>query len=59
MAAGSITSFYTGWSLLPVASDPTDGIGYMLLTGILGLVLSLPLIIGLICIRKTCFAVTP
>jgi len=56
MAASSITMVLTAWRLMPVASDPTDGIGYMLILGFMGLVLSLPAIVGLILIRKTCFS---
>lgn len=58
MAASSLAITFTAWRVTPTASDPTDGIGYMMMIGIGGLLVSLPMIVGLIRIRKTCFRVT-
>lgn len=35
----------------PAAQDPTDGVGYALITGALGLAMSVPVIVGLILMR--------
>ena len=58
MAASSLTMFLTGCRLAPVSTDPSDGAGYMLIFGFFGLLLSLPVIVGLIRNRKICFSAT-
>ncbi|HLP77939.1 MAG TPA: hypothetical protein VK327_13585 [Candidatus Paceibacterota bacterium] len=56
MLSGSITMVCTGWRLMPVSSDPSDGVGFMLIFGFLGLVFSLFLIVGLLGQRSACFS---
>ena len=48
----SITMFAAGLRLMPIAQDPTDGIGYMVIMGVLGLLFSIPVLIGLFLLRR-------
>ena len=52
MACSSVTIIGWGAVLAPAAQDPTDGAGYAIFTGVLGLVMSLTVIAGLVRIRK-------
>ena len=52
MFSGAVTMFAVGLSLVPIARDPTDGIGYMVIMGVLGLLLSVPVLIGLFLLRR-------
>lgn len=52
MFSGALTMFAVGLKLMPVAQDPTDGIGYMIILGVLGLLLSTPVLIGLFLLRQ-------
>lgn len=47
MFVENIALFAQAYGLMPVASDPTDGIGYMLMFGLGGACVSLPLLISL------------
>lgn len=47
MLAMNAVTFASGLVLAPIATDPTDGIGYMIIIGIGGIALSLPLVISL------------
>ncbi|OGV64692.1 MAG: hypothetical protein A2283_15840 [Lentisphaerae bacterium RIFOXYA12_FULL_48_11] len=53
MFVESVALFVSGYALLPVATDPTDGIGYMLIFGFGGVLLSLPLLIAFFWKRKS------
>jgi hypothetical protein len=55
LLCSSLTMFASGIVLSPVAQDPTDGIGYMLIFGFIGSLLSLAVIIGLFRMRKDLF----
>jgi hypothetical protein len=48
----SITMFAVGLRLMPIAQDPTDGIGGMVIMGVLGLLISIPVLIGLFLLRR-------
>jgi hypothetical protein len=52
MLCGSIAMI--GWSIVmsPVAQDPTDGIGYSMIIGVVGMFFSLPLVIALFVYRE-------
>ena len=52
MFSGAVTMFVVGLRLSPIAQDPTDGIGYMVITGVLGLLFSTPVLIGLFLLRR-------
>lgn len=52
MFSGAVTMFAVGLRLMPAAQDPTDGIGYMVIMGVLGLLLSTPVLIGLFLLRR-------
>jgi hypothetical protein len=52
MFSGAVTMLATGLRLMPVAQDPTDGIGYMVIMGVLGLLFSTPVLIGLFLLRR-------
>ena len=52
MFAGAVTMLAVGLILMPVAQDPTDGIGYMVIMGVLGLLFSTPVLIGLFILRR-------
>ena len=47
-AALSIHMLSSGIGLLPKAGDPTDGIGYMIILGAMGLLATVPVMIGLV-----------
>lgn len=47
MLAQSLGIAVSGYALLTLAGDPTDGIGYSLIVGSLGILLGLPNLIGL------------
>lgn len=55
MFCSSLTIFASSVLLFPVAQDPTDGIGYMLIVGFVGLLISLALIFGLLWLRQSRF----
>jgi len=52
MLAVSVSMLVEGIKVVPFAQDPTDGTGLLLVVGTLGIFLSVPLIIGLIRLRK-------
>lgn len=52
MLASSITMASEAYALGPVAQDPTDGIGYMLIIGSIGVLISGAVMFGLIRLRK-------
>ena len=56
LAASSVTQVFTMWVLLPVGTDPTDGIGFGLVAGSVGLLISAAAICALISIRRSCFS---
>ena len=47
MFVQSVVLSVCAYVLIPLGGDPTDGIGYRFITGCFGVVLSLPLLIGL------------
>ena len=55
MLSGSTTMFVAGIKSLPAAQDPTDGIGYSIVMGFIGLMFSIPLLIGLVRLRRRSF----
>ncbi len=52
MLSGSVTMFLVGLKLVPIAQDPTDGIGYAIIIGFFGVLLSAPLLVGLVRLRR-------
>ena len=52
MACSSVAII--GWSIIlaPTAQDPSEGIGYAMIMGVFGAAMSLPVIIGLVRLRK-------
>ena len=52
MLASSLSSVCVAYALGPVAQDPTDGIGYMLIIGSMGVLISGVVMFGLIRLRK-------
>jgi hypothetical protein len=52
MFSAAVTMFAVGLRLMPIAQDSTDGIGYMLILGVLGLLFSTPVLIGLFLLRR-------
>jgi hypothetical protein len=52
LSASSLAMVYTAWRLTPFADDPSDGIGFMMIIGVLGLITSLPVGFGLIYRRR-------
>ena len=51
----SLWLFIGGFSIMDRATDPTDGIGYMIVFALFGLMFSTVLTFGLFRIRKSCF----
>jgi hypothetical protein len=57
MFAGSIALILSFLRFMTISTDPTEG-SYMIIFGLFGLALSLPVFIGLVRLRKTLFSST-
>jgi len=52
MLASSLTTVCVAYALMPTAQDPTDGYGYLLIIGSMGVLISGAAMFGLIRLRK-------
>jgi hypothetical protein len=52
MFAASVTMIGVGVTLMPISHDPTDGIGFVVIMGLVGTVCSTPVLVGLFRLRR-------
>jgi hypothetical protein len=55
MVAGSVTLLVVGIALIPTSQDPTEGAGMATIVGVFGLLIFVPVLVGLLRLRRKWF----